>query len=116
MPLPLPLLRPPRQRCPQVAHGLGGLNYACPPVLHKFPATDTAACAWLGWSVCKRHGKPWGVGGPCHLAIINHQSLSLPPSPPPLACCSVVADSLSAIKHAKVFPVYNNAGVMVDFR
>ncbi len=33
-----------------------------------------------------------------------------------MAGLSVVADSLSAIKHAKVFPVYNDAGIMVDFR
>lgn len=29
---------------------------------------------------------------------------------------SVVADSLSAIKHAKVTPVYDDKGLMVDFK
>ncbi|PSC70466.1 formate acetyltransferase [Micractinium conductrix] len=33
-----------------------------------------------------------------------------------MAGLSVVADSLSAIKHAKVFPVYNDQGIMVDFK
>lgn len=33
-----------------------------------------------------------------------------------MAGLSVVADSLSAIKHAKVFPVYDDKGIMVDFR
>ncbi|KAL4448509.1 hypothetical protein ABPG75_005728 [Micractinium tetrahymenae] len=33
-----------------------------------------------------------------------------------MAGLSVVADSLSAIKYAKVFPVYDDKGLMVDFR
>jgi formate C-acetyltransferase len=33
-----------------------------------------------------------------------------------MAGLSVVADSLSAIKYAKVFPVYDETGLMVDFR
>lgn len=33
-----------------------------------------------------------------------------------MAGLSVVADSLSAIKYAKVFPVYDDKGIMVDFR
>lgn len=33
-----------------------------------------------------------------------------------MAGLSVVADSLSAIKFGKVFPVYNDQGIMVDFK
>lgn len=33
-----------------------------------------------------------------------------------MAGLSVVADSLSAIKFAKVFPVLNDNGIMVDFK
>lgn len=33
-----------------------------------------------------------------------------------MAGLSVVADSLSAIKFGKVFPVYNDQGIIVDFK
>ena len=64
----------------------------------------------------------------CPHRLCWSHALTRPPTPAPadtyvrrlmaygMAGLSVVADSLSAIKFGKVFPVYNDQGIMVDFK
>lgn len=94
-----------------MAYGMAGLRWACSagsgPGLGQGPRRRRPGLARSGsWAPSSWPGQlPYDVS----------KQAPLFPRPHPVPR-SVVADSLSAIKHAKVFPVYDDKGIMVDFR